>query len=160
VLASEGVLDLFPVIVAGSLGAVLGDSALYWLARVAAQRFQSQMDRAQRDVRVQRVLRILGDRTALLLVFGRYVPGVRFLVNATMGSTRFPYRRFIVWSAVGGISWATYTAVLAYHVGSALEGFPVASIVVSGAITTVFIVGVIWLESHRQTTPASSSAEV
>jgi membrane-associated protein len=160
VLASEGVLELFPVIVAASLGAVLGDSALYWLARLAAQRFQAQVENAQRDVRVQRVLRILGDRTPMLLVFGRYVPGLRFLINATMGSTRFPYRRFLIWSTIGGISWATYTAILAYHVGSALEGFPIASIVVSGAITTLLIIAIIWLDSRKQSVAAPTSAEV
>jgi membrane-associated protein len=160
VLASDGVLHLFPVIVAGSLGAVLGDSVLYWLARVAAQRFQPQMDSARRDERVQRVLRILGDRTPILLVFGRYVPGVRFLINATLGSTQFPYRRFLLWSAIGGISWATYTAILAYHVGSALEGFPIASIIVSGAITTLLIIAIIWFDSRRHESPASTGVEV
>jgi membrane-associated protein len=159
VLASEGVLDLFPVIVAGSLGAVLGDSALYWFARLAAQRFQQQVDSVRHDARVQRVLEIMGDRTPLLLVFGRYVPGLRFVVNVTMGSTQLPYRRFLTWSAIGGISWATYTAVLAYHVGSALEGYPIASIVVSGAITTLLIIAIIWLNSRKRSLPASTSVE-
>ncbi|HEX5938830.1 MAG TPA: DedA family protein [Dehalococcoidia bacterium] len=159
VLASTGHIEVLPVIVAGALGAVLGDSALYWLARLAAQRFQSQMESVQRDARVQRVLQIIGDRTPLLLVFGRYVPGLRFLVNATMGSTRFPYRRFLVWSAIGGISWAIYTVLLAYHVGSALEGFPLASIIVSGAITTVLIIAIIWLDSRKHALPASTSAQ-
>lgn len=160
VLASDGVLDLFPVIVAGSLGAVLGDSALYWLARLTSRRFESQMDDIRRDARVQRVLQILGDRTALLLVFGRYVPGLRFLLNATMGSTRFPYGRFLPWSAIGGVAWATYTAVLAYHVGSALEGYPIASIVISGAITTLLIIAIIWLDSRRRTNAAAASTSI
>jgi membrane protein DedA with SNARE-associated domain len=29
----------------------------------------------------------------MLIVFGRYVPGVRFAINASMGVIEMPYRR-------------------------------------------------------------------
>jgi membrane-associated protein len=71
----------------------------------------------------------------------------------TMGLTDYPYRRFLGWSALGGTLWATYTCLLAYRVGSALEDFPLASIVVSGVITTVLIGVVYWIDRRKRAEP-------
>ena len=43
-------------------------------------------------------------------------------------------------------------ALLAYWVGNALSGYPIASFFISGGITTVIIVVVFWLESRRSGT--------
>ncbi len=40
----------------------------------------------------------------MLIVFGRFVPGVRFVVGATMCVTRFPYHRFVLWNVIGEIT--------------------------------------------------------
>ena len=56
-----------------------------------------------------------------------------------MGMTGYPYRRFLPWSALGAVLWSVYTCVLAYNVGSTLDDFPAASIVISGAITTALM---------------------
>jgi membrane-associated protein len=91
----------------------------------------------------------MGRSAPLLIVGGRFVPGLRFVVNASMGLAAYPYRRFLLWSSVGGVAWALYTCVLAHWIGIALADFPVASIVVSGAITTA-ILFVIFLFARRE----------
>jgi membrane-associated protein len=151
VLAAQGTLDLQLVIVAGALGAILGDSALYWIARTGPKRLKARLDASsQKDERVAKGLALLGRSGPLLIVFGRFVPGVRFAVNVSMGLTEYPYRRFLCYSAIGGTLWATYTCLLAYRVGSALEDFPLASIVVSGVITTVLIAVVYWIDRRKR----------
>jgi hypothetical protein len=44
-----------------------------------------------------------------------------------MGLIEFPNRRFLLFSAIGGALWATYTCLLVYWIGGALAGFPIAS---------------------------------
>lgn len=66
-----------------------------------------------------------------------------------MGLTAMPYRSFLLWSSIGGALWGTYTALLAYAVGTALADFPLASIVISEAVTTVIIAGIFWFELKR-----------
>jgi hypothetical protein len=86
----------------------------------------------------------------VLLTFGRYVPGLRFVVNATMGLSALPYREFLPWSALGGVLWSSYTCLLAYWIGSTLEDFPLASVVISGVVTTA-IMGLVFVrERHRR----------
>jgi len=71
VLASQGRIQIGWVVVAAAAGAIAGDSALYWIARLASHRLEPQVARLEADSRVQTVQRILGDRAPLFLVLGR-----------------------------------------------------------------------------------------
>jgi membrane protein DedA with SNARE-associated domain len=144
---------------AGALGAVIGDSTLYWIARLSRNRVQGQIDKAKKNAKVAYALEFMGSSAPMLIVLGRYVPGLRFVVNATMGLSEYPYRKFVVWSAIGGTAWAVYTCGLAYLVATALDNFPLASVVISGAITTVAI-GVIFVLVRRRRGDSGPVAEV
>jgi membrane-associated protein len=159
VLASQGELQLELVMLAGALGAVLGDSTVYWLARTGPRKLKTRLETAsQKDERVEKGLALIGRSGPLLIACGRFVPGVRFAVNVSMGLTEYPYRRFLLFSAIGGTAWSVYTCLLAYRVGTTLSGFPVASIVVSGVVTTVLILGVYWIDRRRHPDEASLPA--
>jgi membrane-associated protein len=151
VLASQDTLELWLVIAAGTVGAILGDSALYWIARTGPRTLKARLDGAsQKDERVAKGLALLGRSGPLLIACGRFVPGVRFAVGVSMGLIEYPYRRFLLFSAIGGSFWALYTCLLAYWIGSSLEDFPLASIVISGIVTTVLIAAVYWLDRRRR----------
>jgi membrane-associated protein len=151
VLASQGTLELGLVMVAGALGAVLGDSALYWIVRTGPGGLRVRLEAAShKDERVARGLQLLGRSGPLLIACGRFVPGVRFAVNVSMGLIEYPYRRFLLFSAIGGVSWAIYTCLLAYWIGGALADFPIGSIVVSGVVTTVLIGAVYVIDRRRR----------
>jgi membrane protein DedA with SNARE-associated domain len=154
-LAAEGLLSLGLVMLAGALGAIAGDSALYWIARASARRIAPQAERARRNEKVASVLRFMGSSAPLLLLAGRYVPGLRFVVNATLGLNRYPYRSFLLWSACGGTLWSVYTCGLAYLVGTALSDFPLASVLISGLITTVAL-GAVFLLARRVRSASAS----
>jgi membrane protein DedA with SNARE-associated domain len=130
-------IELWRLILAGSLGAIIGDSLLYWLARtVQRPAMEDRVDAAMANDKVARTMEVLGARAPLLIVFGRFVPGVRFMVGATMGLTRFPYPRFLLWDAIGGTLWAVYTCVFCYLIASVINDMPVVSIAVSVVVTT------------------------
>lgn len=156
-LAANGELDLGLVMLAGAVGAIVGDSTLYWIARRASGRVSPYLDKAEANPKVASALGILGKRASVLLVVGRYVPGVRFVVNATLGLRHHPYRSFLLWSSVGGIIWSVYTCALAYAVATALSGFPLASVIISGVISTVAIAAVI-LVMRRSAKAARAAA--
>ena len=87
-------------------------------------------------------LAFMGDNAKILLTFGRYVPGLRFVVNTTMGLSDRPYREFLPWSVLGGVMWSAYTCLLAYWIGSTFDDYPLASIVISGIVTTAVMAAV------------------
>ena len=85
-----------------------------------------------------------------MIVAGRYVPGMRFAVNATMGLSSIPYRRFLPWSVFGGILWSVYTCSLAYKVATTLSGYPLASLVISSLITSAALAAIYFVDRRRR----------
>jgi membrane-associated protein len=147
--AADGDLKLWLVILLGALAAIIGDSSLYWIARKSSARITPQLERARKNKRVAAALDFLDRGAPVLLVFGRYVPGLRFVINSTMGMSEYPYGKYLPWSALGGALWSTYTCLLAYWVGSTLDNYPLASVYISGLITTVAM-AVIFLVVRRR----------
>lgn len=148
-LASQGELSLGVVMLAGALGAIVGDSTLFLIARRSSARLEPQLTRARANRRVEAAFQFLDRGAPMLLLTGRYVPGLRFVVNATLGVSDMPYRSFLPWSALGGLMWSVYTCGLAYLVGTALEGFPLASVVIAGLITTI-VIAVFFISGRRR----------
>lgn len=138
-LAAAGELDLGWVIVAGAFGAVVGDSALFGIAHLARPRIQSQLDTALRNDKVQAALTLIGSSARTLLLLGRYVPGMRFVVNATLGLSGMRYRSFLPWSALAGVLWSAYISSVAYLVGTKLSDMPLASVVIAGLASSVAV---------------------
>ncbi len=134
-LAAAGELDLGMIMVAGALGAIVGDSSLFWISRLSSAKVQPHLDKALEDDKVRVAWDALNRSPGLLIVAGRYVPGMRFVVNVSMGLSDITYLRFFGWSVLSGILWSVYTCGLAYYVATTLSGYPLASLLISSAIT-------------------------
>ena len=136
--AQEGSnIEIWRLVVAGSLGAIIGDSLLYWLSRTVLRRYiADKVEKAQQNEKVARSMEVLSRTAPTLIVFGRFVPGLRFMVNATMGLTKHRYPSYLLWSAIGGTLWASYTCVFSYLIATVISDKPVLSIAVSVIVTT------------------------
>jgi len=148
-IAAGGGLSLGAVMVAGALGAILGDTSLFWIARKSSAKMQPHLDKALENPKVRVAWESLDRSPGLLIVAGRYVPGMRFAVNASMGLSHIPYRRFLAWSVLSGILWSVYTCALAYWVSTTLAGFPLASLIISSLITSGALAAVYFVERHK-----------
>ncbi|MFG3684615.1 DedA family protein [Micromonospora sp. NPDC047740] len=119
VLAHEGRLPLWAVIVAAIAGAALGDQVGYLVGRRYGRRL---LDRApRRFVRsdeLQRALDLLRRRGALAVVLGRWAAALRALVPGLAGTSHMPRRTFTVANIAGGALWAVTVAVLGYLAGA------------------------------------------
>ena len=149
-LAAGGNLELGLIMVAGALGAIFGDSSLFWIARKSAAKMQPHLDKALENEKVRVAWDGLNRSPGLMIVAGRYVPGMRFVVNASMGLSDMPYRRFLGWSVLSGILWSVYTCGLAYYVATSLSGYPLASLIISGAITSAALAAVFFVSRRRK----------
>ncbi len=138
VLAADDKLDLWPIIIAGGLGAALGDNTLYWIVR-SIPGTRSRVEKLKENESVKKATDILGESGPVIILFCRYLPGVRFAVTASMGAIRYPYRSYLTWSVIGAFVWATYTCVMAFIIGTALDEFPVASVVMAGASSGIIV---------------------
>jgi membrane protein DedA with SNARE-associated domain len=152
-----GTLDIVLVIVAASAGAILGDNVGYLLGRFGgyplAWRFlrffhvkPGALEAAQ-DYFARH-----GDKTVFI---GRFIALLRVTVAFMAGVTWMPWRRFLIWNALGGIAWATLYGVLGYILGRNLPllGEIVSVIGIGGTILAVVAIGgvIFFWRRHRQT---------
>ncbi len=141
IAAQTDALALGWIVLAGWTGAWIGDTMLYWLSRTLARPvIAPKLEAAQENEKVAAVFQVLGESAPLLITLGRFVPGVRFAVGASMGIGRYPYPRFLLWTVIGGAIWATYTCVFSYLIGRSLGGYPVVSFATSALVTGVIVV--------------------
>ena len=67
-------IEIWRLNVAGSLGAIVGDSLLYWLSRTVLRRsFGDKVDRAQESPKIARTMDGMSQSASVLIVFGRFV---------------------------------------------------------------------------------------
>jgi membrane-associated protein len=138
--AASGRFDLGAIVLAGWIGAWVGDTMLYWLSRTLARPLVApRLEAAQQNEKVAAAFQVLGESAPLLIMLGRFVPGVRFAVGASMGIGRYPYPRFLLWTVIGGGIWASYTCVFSYLIGQRLGGYPVLSFATSALVTGVIV---------------------
>ena len=119
VLASRGRISLPLLIIVVVVAAVTGPLIGYEIGRhlggrlIAARRMRrvaGGMDRAQA---------VVHRRGGLAVLLGRFVAILRALMPAVAGTTRMPYRTFLLYNMLGGLVWGVGYCLLGYVAGSA-----------------------------------------
>jgi membrane protein DedA with SNARE-associated domain len=123
-LAATGDLALLGVILAGTLGAIIGDSTAYWLGRAGGEGIRRYLARVAGHDRVLAAERMVARRGPALVFVGRFLPGIRLAINLSCGAGQMDYKRFIIFDSLGALLWATQAAVLGYIFGKRFEDRP------------------------------------
>ena len=154
-IAYQGQAELGPMMVLAAFCAILGDSLGYQLGR----RFGPSLKRTRLGRRVgeerwARAEHYLVERGGRAVFFGRFIGVMRALVPTLAGASHMPYRRFLLWSALGGILWAPSIVALGYLAGSSyrrVEHYAgQAGLVLLGLIVTLGGVAALgrWVADH------------
>ena len=153
-LAYEGKLPVALVLAVAAAGAIIGDSVGYevghrWgdaLLAKAPKRFVKPAHIEQGKQMINR----LGGRAVFA---GRWTAVLRALVPSLCGTSRMRYRSFLLWNALGGVTWATAFTLIGYLAGTAWKRVEHYTNVVSYALfgaAVVAIVGIIVWNRRRQ----------
>jgi membrane-associated protein len=104
------------------IAAIVGGEVGYWFGRKYGRKFFERPDTRffnQNMVRrVEKLLAQYGPRKAL--VFGRFIPFVRTLLNPTCGVVLLDRKLFSTWNAIGAIIWTQVAMGIGYLLGEAL----------------------------------------
>jgi membrane protein DedA with SNARE-associated domain len=122
VAAGAGDQNLALVILAGALGAFVGDNIAYTIGNQFSDRVRAWAERKPaRAARLEGAGVQIRRRGGMLLITARFIPGGRTILTVSSGITDQPRRWFAGWVAVAGVVWASYAAILGYIFGSAFE---------------------------------------
>jgi membrane protein DedA with SNARE-associated domain len=123
-LAGQGRLSLPLVIGVAASAAILGDNIGYLTGRRGLRRLLDRPGRwsARNRRLVERGEIFFARRGSATVFFGRWLPGLRVVASWLAGANRVPWRRFLFWNALGGITWASTVGVVAYFLGRSASG--------------------------------------
>ncbi|MEX0922432.1 MAG: DedA family protein [Rhodovibrionaceae bacterium] len=125
--AAQGDMPIVLVILAGSLGSLLGVLPWYFAGRLLGKtRLQGFAARHGRWLTlsprtIERADRWFRRHGSLAVLFGRLVPTVRTLISVPAGIAEMPLVKFLVFSAVGTGLWTTALALAGYRLGAAYD---------------------------------------
>ena len=122
ILASDGKLNIWLVIVIAAASAITGDNIGYLLGRRLGR--DVLVSRGPLHARRVRVVAI-GDRYfekhgAKTVFIGRWIALIRFATAWLAGINGMPFRAFFPWNAAGGITWAITYGFAGYFGGDAV----------------------------------------
>jgi undecaprenyl-diphosphatase len=119
VAAHSGRISLPAAVVVGVCGAIIGDSAGYWIGhRWRGALLSSPVARRVKPAQLRRAESILNRRSGPTLFIGRLTAGARVLLPGLAGASRVPYRTFLTWNALAGAIWATAHVMVGYAAGA------------------------------------------
>ncbi len=124
VLASQGKLQIWLVILIGVTSAIIGDNIGYLLGRkIGRQVLEAKgplhRHRRQAIVAGDRFFERHGPKAVFL---ARWIALVRFIAAWLAGINRMPFKQFFFWNALGGLSWGITFGLVGYYGGKAAAG--------------------------------------
>jgi len=142
VLASQDTLAIEIVIPLAAAAAIVGDNIGYLIGRKGGRWLLErpgafQYQREQVLVTGQPFFEKHGPKAVL---FGRFVLGLRVWASWLAGATHMPWRSFVLWNALGGITWAVIIGMAAYLLGNSAGGV-VEAFGLYGLVAVVFAAG-------------------
>jgi membrane protein DedA with SNARE-associated domain len=140
--------------------AILGDSVGYEVGkRYGGRLLGSRVFAKHQDAIAsgQRILRRSGGRAVFL---GRFTAFLRAVMPGMAGAAQMPYRKFLLFNALGGLIWGLGFTVLGYLAGASYHKLENYAGKVSQAILLVVVVGLAIFAARRHRAKASVLAQL
>ena len=122
----QGQLSLFPVVLAGLIGTVLGAFPWYGIGRLVNERkIEDWLNNNGRWIGIRpeeltKSRRWFSRYGTALVFWGRLIPGIRTLISVPAGIELMPLIPFIIWTTAGSLIWTFLLTFAGYYLG---EGY-------------------------------------
>lgn len=119
-MCSRGYLNIYVLMSATVLGAILGDSASYWLGSKGTCFFkqENRFLNARHLETGQKFFEKHGNKSIFL---GRFIGIIRPMIPFAAGLSRMNYKVFLFWNVFSGIVWGISHIYIGYFFGNAFK---------------------------------------
>jgi len=136
--AASGDHAVAPIILAGALGALAGDSTSYAVGRRWGRSFIERFDLTRRKIGplVDGAVDHFEEHGGRSVFLARWVGALRAVVPFVAGMAKMPYRKLVLWDAPAALLWSTVVVVAGFVFGRRIAevveriGFVVSVVVV------------------------------
>jgi membrane-associated protein len=153
VLASQHRVSLPILLIVIALCAIVGDSVGYEIGRKFGDRLLATRALRKHRDRLGAAQDLLRRRGATAVFIGRFTALLRAIMPALAGSARMPYGRFLIFNALGGVTWGVGFTLGGYLAGTAFEQVAQWAgrvLAIAVAVVAVAALFVWWLRRRRR----------
>jgi membrane-associated protein len=117
--AAGGMLDITWLVVAVTLGAVIGDTVNYWIGNyIGLHVFLNRFPTLVKKEHIDRTYGFFEKYGGATIFVARFVPVVRTFAPFLAGVGSMQYRRFLFYNVLGGACWAIGLVMAGYYFGT------------------------------------------
>lgn len=122
-LASQGTLNLWWLILVASIGAICGDSCGYFIGRFGGLKFIRRFGRYFffKEAHLQKTQRYFDNHGGKTILFGRFVAVIKSVGPVAAGIGRMPYGTFLIYNVIGSILSVALYLTLGYFFGASWQ---------------------------------------
>ena len=120
-LAAAGHLSFTELLVVVVVAAIVGDSVGYEVGRLAGPRLLESRPLRRHRARLEVARTRLQQKGGVTVVAGRFTALLRAVTPGLCGMSGMPYRRFLLFNALGAIAWGTAVCVLGFVAGKSYQ---------------------------------------
>lgn len=158
--------DLWLVCVVVTVAAVLGNLCGYWIgAKVGPPLFNRPNAKLLHPGQVEKTQRFFDKYGARAIVLARFIPLARTLITLIAGIGRMDRKKYLVYSTIGGVLWATGMTLLGGLLGQipwVAANVNTMLLIMLGVIAAVSIIPIVTeaIKKHRTKKIAATEAEI
>lgn len=120
-LASQGYLDLYGLIVISIAAAILGNNVGYYTGKnLGHTLFTKKHSFFFSPKRVEEAHEFFGKRGGKSLILARFIPAIRTFAPIAAGIGEMRYKKFLIFNATGALLWGILLPVLGYTLGKSV----------------------------------------
>lgn len=140
-LASAGYLDLYYLLIGGSIAAITGDSFGYYLGkRFGPKVFVKENSRLFHKDHIDKAKEFFKKYGPITIFLARFIPFIRTFAPVLAGVGQMKYSIFISYNVVGGIFWVFSMTLLGYYLGELIPDIDRYVIPIVGVIIIISII--------------------
>jgi membrane protein DedA with SNARE-associated domain len=124
VFASQGYLNFFWVVIVAVVATVLGDNLSYWIVRLYGHKLLDKAAFTRNIIHSENFTMIeksMQRRPGFVVFISRFEVIATLSVNVISGLSKVPYKKFLLYEVLGGISYIAFYATLGYVFGDSWE---------------------------------------
>lgn len=120
--AAAGYQDVFIIVLLSTMGADVGASINYWVARIYGRPIIYRFANSKwgkmcllNQEKVERSERYFDNHGVMATLTGRLIPVIRHLISLPAGLARMNYWKFLLYTTIGAGAWHSILAALGWY---------------------------------------------
>lgn len=150
---TQGAFRLIPLLLAASLGNIVGSSIAYGLGRFLGRPIIVKFGRVIgiTNERLDKANQLFAKYESPVVLFGKFIAGVRVLIPYLAGINKMSFGLFSIYNAVSAIVWAGVFIILGRYIGvewtryhQVLHKYMIPAIIVAAVLVAAYVALKIW----------------